>query len=320
MNKVIAQFKREFWESRASFVRTPFYLALLLVAVMLVGLVTTQQSIGQVVQGVRSKLQQDGDANYSITVNKEQKQMDPEFLRLLGSGQLFSVHPKIIGATLVAVATIFMLVFLLVQQSYLLSTLYSDRRDQSILFWKSLPVTETQNVLTKLATAVVVAPLGYMVVAVVAGMAYLFIMVGYAGLFLDMQIPGVGQILSALLSTSIGLVVAWLLFSLWAMPIFCWLLCSSALAKKAPFLISVTIPLSAAILEIWLLGSSVLMDSFRDQFKGALAVYSAVLTHPEYIIQYLGEALSSAPVWMGLVLSAGLVAGSVWLRNYRYEI
>jgi len=320
MNKIITQFKREFWECRASFVRTPIYLALLLVAVMLIGLVTTDNRVGHFVQSTRSELQTGGGTSYSITINDKEKEMDPEFLELLRSGKLVSAHPKLLGATLASVATFCMLVFLLVQPSYLLATLYSDRRDRSILFWKSLPVTETQNVLTKLATAVVVAPIGYMLAALAAGLVYLLVLLGYAGLFLDMQLPGFGQVLSAVFATSAGLVAAWLLFSLWAMPIFCWLLLCSALAKKAPFIWAVAIPVAAAILEIWLLGSGHVFDAVKGQLNSAVVVFGSVIVHPEQVGQHLGQTLSSAAVWLGLALSAGLVAGAIWLRHYRYEI
>src|SRR5690606_24960537 len=41
---------------------------------------------------------------------------------------------------------------------YCINTLYEERKDRSILFWKSLPATDTMTVLSKLATAVLVAP------------------------------------------------------------------------------------------------------------------------------------------------------------------
>ncbi|WP_210235883.1 ABC-2 transporter permease, partial [Mesorhizobium sp. M1C.F.Ca.ET.212.01.1.1] len=48
---------------------------------------------------------------------------------------------------------------------YCLGALYDDRRDRSILFWKSLPLSDTQTVLSKVISALIVAPL----IAVIAG-------------------------------------------------------------------------------------------------------------------------------------------------------
>jgi len=318
MNKVLTQFKREFWESRASLVRTPMYLALVLVALMLVGLATSSKDLGGLVQGSNSKLEP--KMNIHLVFNDEEIVMDKDIQALLSSGQLFRAHPKLLGATLAGMGTIFLLVFLLVQPSYLLGALYADRRDQSVLFWKSLPVSETRNVLTKLATAVLAAPIGYLLAALAAGLVYLVILLGYAGLFLGMQLPGLGQLLSALIGASASLVVGWLVYALWAMPFVCWLLFCSALAKKAPFLLCVGIPLALGVLEVWLLGSRAFATLVAEQLKGALGGFGSVIVNSEQMGLYVGQTLTAPAVWVGLALSAGLVAGSVMLRNYRYEI
>lgn len=320
MNKVLTQFKREFWESRASLVRTPMYLALVLVALMLIGLATSGNNLGGLVQGASSNPQHGEAMTISLVFNDKETVIDSDIQALLTSGQLFRAHPKLLGATLAGMGTIFMLVFLLVQPSYLLSALYADRRDQSVLFWKSLPVSETQNVLTKLATAVLAAPFGYMLSALAAGLVYLVILLGYAGLFLGMQLPGLGQMLSALVDASASLVVGWLVLALWAMPLVCWLLFCSALAKKAPFLLSVGIPLALGVLEVWVLGSRAFATVVADQLKGAVGGFGSVIVNSEQMGLYIGQTLTAPAVWIGLALSAGLVIGSIALRNYRYEI
>jgi len=320
MDKFIVQFKREFWESRASLVRTPMYLALVLVALMLIGLVTSGQNLSGLTQGDSSQLQNGGEVNFRLNFNDKETVVKGDLRELLSSGELFRAHPKLLGGTLAGLGTIFMLVFLLVQPSYLLGALYADRRDQSILFWKSLPVSETRNVLTKLATAVLAAPAVYILTALAAGVVYLIILLGFAGLFMGIQLPGLGQLLSALFGASAALLVGWLLFVIWALPFLCWLLFCSALAKKAPFLISVGVLLGAGILEIWVFGSRHFVDVIVQQFKGATSAYGSVIVNFENVGHYVGQTLTAPAVWIGLVLSAGLVAGSIALRNYRYEI
>jgi energy-coupling factor transporter ATP-binding protein EcfA2 len=51
---------------------------------------------------------------------------------------------------------------------YLLDCLYADRKDRSILFWKSLPISDTQTVLAKLFTGLIAIPLVYFIAADVA--------------------------------------------------------------------------------------------------------------------------------------------------------
>ena len=70
------------------------------------------------------------------------------------------------GALLLfAFGAIFLFVMSVYSAWYLLDSLYADRKDRSILFWKSLPVSDTETVLSKLATGLIVIPLVYFAAA-----------------------------------------------------------------------------------------------------------------------------------------------------------
>jgi ABC-2 type transport system permease protein len=56
---------------------------------------------------------------------------------------------------------------------YCLGALHDERRDRSLLFWKSLPVSDYTTVMSKLLLAVVVAPLITMGIAIVLGLVML---------------------------------------------------------------------------------------------------------------------------------------------------
>ena len=51
---------------------------------------------------------------------------------------------------LVAVGATFFAVMSIYSTWYLLDCLYADRKDRSVLFWKSLPISDTTTVLSKL--------------------------------------------------------------------------------------------------------------------------------------------------------------------------
>jgi len=307
MNKILTQFKRELWESRTGLIRAPWYLAALVLVLVLFGLIAAQRTIGNMTLHISTKGAPNDD-------------WGAELMRLLASGDLFNAHPELLSMALAALYMIFILVFLLVQQSYLLGCLYSDRRDQSILFWKSLPVSERQNVLTKLGTATLSGPLSYAAAALATGAAYLVLLMAYAGLFLNLALPGFGRILGAYLGSIAGLVVAWLLLALWALPIFCWMMLCSAWAKKAPFLLALGVPLVLMVVEFWVLGSAHLGHAIKGQIHAALAPLGEVLSHPGRIGVALGDALGAPAFWGGLLIGGLFLAGCVWLRNDRYEI
>lgn len=307
MKKVLTQFKREFWESRASFIRTPMILAGILMLLLVLGQVTFQYKQAGI----------SWDLEFS---EKHSHEMDPDFLRQLTSGELYSAHPQVLGVGLGVLHMIFALVLLLVLNSYFLGSLYSDRRDQSILFWKSLPVTERQNVFTKLGAGVLGAPMFYGAAALVTGAFYLILISVYAGLFLGLPLPGFGMLLSSFLGSVIGLIAGWLLMSLWALPIFCWLMFCSALAKKVPFLMALGIPLVLVVLEFWVLGTTHIGGAIKHQINGALASLGKVIPFPDQIGYQVSQSMAEPALWIGLLFSGLLLAGCIWLRNYRYEI
>ncbi len=54
---------------------------------------------------------------------------------------------------------IFLFTLAILTVFYSLDSLYAERRDKSILFWRSLPITDVETVLSKLLTVIIVIPL-----------------------------------------------------------------------------------------------------------------------------------------------------------------
>ncbi|WP_406235615.1 hypothetical protein ACI703_07530 [Isoptericola jiangsuensis] len=130
---------------------------------------------------------------------------------------------------------------------YCLGALYDDRRDRSILFWKSLPLSDTQTVLSKVISALIVAPL----VATLAAVATMF---GFLLIISIVAITHGGSATTLIwgpaspLTLSAGLLTAIPVYALWALPTAGWLLLCSAWAKSKPFLWAVMLPLFAGII------------------------------------------------------------------------
>ncbi|WP_367382649.1 hypothetical protein [Stenotrophomonas cyclobalanopsidis] len=130
---------------------------------------------------------------------------------------------------------------------YCLGALYDDRRDRSILFWKSLPLSDTQTVLSKALSALIVAPL----VATLAAVATMF---GFLLIISIVAITHGGSATTLIwgpaspLTLSAGLLTAIPVYALWALPTAGWLLLCSAWAKSKPFLWAVMLPLFAGII------------------------------------------------------------------------
>ena len=212
--------------------------------------------------------------------------------------------------------------FLIIAVIYCLDALHGERRDRSILFWKSLPVSDLTTVLAKASIPVVILPLLTFVITVVTQMIM--------ALLSTVVLLGSG-LSAATLWSHLPLFPMWLgLFDhlvgfhgLWYAPIYCWLLLVSAWARRAPFLWA-TLPLLAiGIVE---------KIAFNTSHFGALLGYRFTggpegtafrgggtamdpLTH-----FYPGQFLISPGMLIGLLLAAGFLTAAVRLRRYRDPI
>ena len=209
-----------------------------------------------------------------------------------------------------------LLVLLIALARYLLATLYDDRRDRSILFWRSLPVSEWDTVLSKLGTALIVAPAILIAISVVLQLATLLIAMLVVWR-LDMQpLAVLAENLAPgrLLLDRIG---AWLLTALWLAPSCAWLLLSSAAARRSPFLFAVTPVIAAILLETLFFKTGYILHAVGRHLPHLAASDDGVgfyLFGPDWM------SVDWTALLAGLVFAAAAIALAVYLRRYRWEI
>ena len=195
---------------------------------------------------------------------------------------------------------------------YCLDTLYAERRDRSILFWKSLPVSDRTTVLAKLCIPFVVLPL----LTTVGSFAMHFVMLTLSSVVLWTGGLGAGALWQDVAPLHLGLKVFYHMVSmhvLWYAPIFAWLLLASAVARRAPFLWAGIPVLAIAVVEYLALGSSRFVDAIKFRFIGDPANMNGSndpLAHGS-----LSELFSSPDLWAGLVLAAVFVAATIQIRR-----
>jgi ABC-2 type transport system permease protein len=151
----------------------------------------------------------------------------------------------------------FLLTAGLVVVVYLLDCLYGERRDRSILFWRSMPVSDTQAVLAKLLVAMVAVPLGtYLLAAVTSVLASGILELRHTVLLNDRPVPawnGIDWLRMQLLMLG-GLSALVLSY----MPYAAYLMLASAWSRRSPYAWAFLPPVLAAILENLLFGTNYL--------------------------------------------------------------
>ena len=207
---------------------------------------------------------------------------------------------------------------------YLLDCLYAERKDRSILFFKSLPVSDGLTVLSKLLVALVIAPLGVYALGLLASLALTGIWQVNAVLGRLPAIPGwdLGGWLQAELALLLCLVVA----ALWYAPFAAYLLVVSAWARRNPFLWLLLPPVVAQILERVAFGTHYIASFIAYRLFGVWPIlFSHVrLGHGRAFALGSGLAqldlkavLTDVDLWLGLAAAAGLVFAAIRLRRYR---
>jgi ABC-2 type transport system permease protein len=205
---------------------------------------------------------------------------------------------------------------------YCLDALHGERRDRSILFWKSLPVSDTTTVLAKASIPLIVLPLITFVVTVAA--QWIMLLVSSAILLAN------GLSVATLWTQVAILPMSLLLFYhlltvhvLWYAPFYGWLLLVSAWARRAAFLWAVLPVVAIAFVEKIAFNTSHFANFLGDRLGGgaheAVTAAGTMPFHPGMHIT-VGRYLSTPGLWIGLAFTAICLAAAVRLRRQRGPI
>jgi ABC-2 type transport system permease protein len=202
---------------------------------------------------------------------------------------------------------------------YSIEALYGERRDRSILFWKSLPVSDLMTVLSKAAIPIVVLPLLAFAITVLT--QWLMLLISSAVLL------GSGQN-EAILWSRVGIFhrAPMLLFhflcihGLWQSPIYAWLLLVSGWARRIPILWATLPPLTIGIVEKVAFNSTYFGSLIGNRFTGG-SEGMTIMEHGRAMDTMMLFAplhfLVNPGLWMGLAVTAAFLAAAVRLRQYR---
>lgn len=298
--------QREFWEHRGGFLWAPLVVGGIASTFLLIAALT-----GGVMWGRHAE-----DVHFDSSVSD---------IGGIGDGLLMG------GIGIVSVVLAFVLFF------YLLGSLYDDRRDRSILFWKSMPLSDRQMVLSKVAWAVVLAPLITMAVGIALGLVFWLIVA------LGTVVAHSGGTSAIFLQSHPFRFVAGLLLDLpvqmlWSLPAVGWLMLCSAWSRRVPFLWATAAPILACAMASF---TSILpgVDINHGKlwyvvaYRGLLSIvpYSWLPTLPDRVEQVHGPAelsnmihvgdswqvFAHADVWIGAIAGAAMIYAAIRLRRWR---
>src|SRR6266513_1695005 len=205
---------------------------------------------------------------------------------------------------------------------YCLDALHSERRDRSILFWKSLPVSDLTTVLSKASVPLAILPL---VIFGIIVLVQFFMLLWSSAILLPSGLAATTWTRFNLLQQSVILLYSLIVIVLWHAPIYAWSLLISGWARRATFLWAVLPLLAIGVLEKFAFDTSHFASILKDRLFGAANTAFAFQPHRGVAIDSLvqltpGRYLTTPGLWIGLAFAAIFVAVAVRQRRYRGPI
>ncbi|MFT6988737.1 MAG: ABC-2 type transport system permease protein, partial [Paraglaciecola sp.] len=224
MNKsqIIMSFRKEIWEFKKTLFWVPLIIAIFIIAAPLLQLMLMEDYQSSKV--------------FDIITNADNLANVEGFTRLFLSAIMGMFVP-------------FIMLSLIIQLYYFTTCLFDERRDLSVYFWRSLPVSDVLSVGVKLITGALVIPAIFMLAATLVVFVFLLLaLIACTVLSLGYDVSlwglwGSADIISNLTSIWLNL----LPYALWMFPVFAWLMLASMFANKAPFLWAI-LPIAALLL------------------------------------------------------------------------
>ena len=219
-----------------------------------------------------------------------------------------------ITSLLTAVAGPFHITLMFVTFFALLSCIHDERKDRSVLFWKSMPVSDTHTVLGKYVTIAWIVPL-----ATIAGifLAQLFATT-YISLYVEEGFAGTIWAAASPWATPFHLLLGYAVHGLWAAPVYAWVMLVSAWASRAPLLWAIGGPVVVILLERIVFDTSHLATFIGNHVRSqALPRLSG---QPDMTFTDQLAVLADPGLWLGMIIGGGLLVATIYCRKRFNEI
>ena len=322
MNKLPLLLKREYWEHRGGFLWAPIWITGAILILTVLGIISAEV------------FRSNAHVQIGFSLDELRRSISADDIAKAANG-LDIVQLVFVG---VASVGLFFVTFF-----YLLGALYDDRRDRSVLFWKSLPISDIETVASKALTAMLVMPVIVLAVATLAYLAFLVLVSVWIG------VHGLNPLPAVLGSHPIGMLLRLIAIlpvsALWALPTIGWLLFWSAYVRSKPFLWAVLLPVVALIANAWLgaLGAPhfdgnlflagilgrLLFSVMPGSWKGADGVsvgneHVSFNMNDDHVVSALDPShiyglLATPNLWIGVLAGLVLLFGAVQMRKRRVE-
>jgi ABC-2 type transport system permease protein len=229
-----------------------------------------------------------------------------------------ALSKQVVVGTYQGSAALLMLTTVIVAVFYCLDALHGERQDRSILFWKSLPVSDLMTVLAKAVIPLVVLPVVTFAITIVTQI--LILLLSSIVLFgTGLNTIAAGEHAFLFRETLMLMYHLVAIYSLWYAPIYGWLLLVSAWARRAPLLWATLPLLAVSIVEKIAFHTSYFAEMLKDRLgrPDSLSFSVGKMSADSLLEMSPWHFLISPALWIGLAVAVVFFAAAVQMRRYR---
>jgi len=299
-NKVMMLIRREVWESRSLWVAPLVISGVMLLAVAFGGSMDGHPGI---------------HFGHHADRGPEGSSLTP-FVSLTKAQAAYAIG--ISGITFTQLLVLAIMVFF-----YLLDSLLAERKDRSILFWKSLPISDAEVVTSKALTGLVLTPMYVLLLSAVTQLLVgIVVWLRLGSSDIAGMVPTVDLAVWARVQVAFWTLAPAVI--LWYLPLAAYLLLVSVWARKNAFLWAVLPPVAIVLIEGLLLQSSRFGHFLVDRFAGVYRLLdldsmrdTAGVSPLGSFVGHVGNVFTSYQTWLGVLVAAAMFVAVVRIRRYR---
>lgn len=296
MNQMYSLLKREWLEHKETFIWVPIIVSVVIVIFVVVFqdvasemLIETSESRSEVIDGV--------------TYTNEDK-------RTVSLSEVMSGGDE--GAAAADLRGYYSLPLVVIILLALLASTLDERKDGSILFFKSMPVSDTLTILSKYTAIVWLAPLITLGCILLLQLCF----ATWSGLNPNSWPQFAGASVGGYLQLATATIVGYLLYGLWAFPVFAWVMLVGAWSQRGAILWALGIPFAIQIVEGIAFGTEQFKDAlFRHLSPGLGVELNSQTTGGDLIAQ-----VATLDFWGGIAVGASLLGLTIYCRRTQNEI
>jgi ABC-2 type transport system permease protein len=347
MSKFLTLVRRDMADNRGALVITPLVVAAILLFVTLSAALTGQARFGfdpKEFAGASANMNANADIEIDGQTTKVKRDAQGRIVITSPDGQTRTVDemvnpaaraalPAVLSVGTAFASTLPLGIAAIAILFVLAGGLHDERKDRTILFWKSMPVTDLQTVGAKMTSIVGGGFSTAFAIVLVLNLAITLIALATLG-----QVGITGVDVGAVLMNSgklwIVMLVGLLAYIGWALPVYGWITMVSAWAPKMPFVVGfaplIVVPL-AYMAVAFRGGDDPILDVLWDPairltgahvvagFEGAVRPDSDTLpTIPtSELLVNISKSFADPWFWVGILIAAAFVYAASEIRRRR---